>query len=87
MNFFRRNRQEQKVEKKQQEEVICIDCDKKTQKDLPTADSLSSKGKACENEYTIVAACMTENEGQVSSCTKQWDSFKLCHEQQKHTRT
>ena len=63
------------------DEIICIECDKKTQKDLPSNDSVSSKGMACEVEYSVVSNCMRENSGQISSCKAQWDDFKLCHEQ------
>lgn len=62
------------------EEVVCIDCDKKNQKDLPSSDGISSKGMACEIEYTLVSSCMRNNSGQISSCKTQWDDFKLCHE-------
>lgn len=38
--------------KQTDEKVVCIDCDKKTQKDLPSDEtSLASKGMACEGVY------------------------------------
>lgn len=68
------------------EKVVCLECDKKTQKDLPSDDKLSSAGMPCEIEYSMVTKCMRENAGQISSCSRQWDGFKLCHEQQKSLR-
>ena len=67
-------------ESKGEEEAVCIDCDKKNQKDLPSNDTISSKGMACEMEYKLVSTCMNENSGQISLCQDQWDVFKLCHE-------
>ena len=61
------------------EEITCIDCDKKNQKELPSDDGISSKGMACEIEYALVSSCMRENSGQISPCKSQWDEFKLCH--------
>lgn len=49
--------------KSQKKEVICIDCDKGTQKDLPASDGLSSEGMACEEIYAKVGKCMDENRG------------------------
>mmetsp|Transcript_764 Transcript_764/g.1381 ORF Transcript_764/g.1381 Transcript_764/m.1381 type:complete len:80 (-) Transcript_764:321-560(-) len=61
-------------------EVVCIDCDKKTQKDLPSNKSSSaSEGMPCEEVYAKVVACMDKHQGQVSPCTKEWDEFKKCH--------
>lgn len=59
--------------------VVCIDCDRKTQKDLPSSDGLSSEGMPCDNIYANVVACMDEHKGQIAPCTKQWDEFKACH--------
>ena len=40
---------------KETDEKVCIDCDKKTQKDLPTDDSsAASKGNPCEEVYARV---------------------------------
>jgi hypothetical protein len=69
--------------KRQEEEPICIQCDKKNQKDLPANDTASSQGMPCEQSYLKVRECMNQNEGQVSSCRKEWDVFKQCHENQK----
>ena len=71
------------MEESIEERVVCIDCDKKNQKDLPSNDNLSSEGMPCEVEYSLVSQCMNENHGQVSSCVDQWNNFKQCHSQQK----
>mmetsp|Transcript_1795 Transcript_1795/g.2590 ORF Transcript_1795/g.2590 Transcript_1795/m.2590 type:complete len:90 (-) Transcript_1795:217-486(-) len=83
MWFFNRKGKEERKVSEGKEEVVCIECDIKTQKDLPSDDSLSGKGMPCENEYNLVSKCMKDNAGQISACTTQWDSFKLCHQQQK----
>jgi len=62
-----------------QSEPICLDCDKKTQKDLPS-DNTSSASNDCKNEYAKVTACMTEYKGQIGPCGEVWDNFKECHE-------
>jgi hypothetical protein len=62
--------------------VICIDCEKKNQKDLPTTDSVSSSGQPCAQLYAMVSECMSKYEGQISSCTDEWDNFRKCHQQQ-----
>lgn len=59
--------------------VVCEDCDKKTQKDLPET-STSSEGMPCEAAYAAVTKCMAEHKGQISPCVKEWDEFKACHE-------
>mmetsp|Transcript_16228 Transcript_16228/g.34297 ORF Transcript_16228/g.34297 Transcript_16228/m.34297 type:complete len:81 (-) Transcript_16228:315-557(-) len=60
--------------------VVCIDCDKKSQKDLPFDDSSSaSAGMACEKVYAKVVACMDKHEGQIGPCASEWDEFKKCH--------
>ena len=50
--------------KSQKKEVICIDCDKITQKDLPASDGLSSEGMPCEEIYKKVEQCMDLHQGQ-----------------------
>jgi len=65
---------------------VCIECDKKTQKDLPANDNLSSKDMSCEKEYSEVTSCMNRYEGQISSYTDQWNSFRLCHDKQKRSQ-
>lgn len=67
-----------KQQQQQQSEPICIDCDKKTQKDLPS-DNSSSASKECQDEYAKVTACMSEYKGQIGPCAEVWDSFKECH--------
>jgi len=62
--------------------VICIDCDKKNQKDLPKNDPLSQKDQPCATFYETVSECMTKYEGQISSCTDEWDAFRKCHRQE-----
>ena len=63
----------------EEDDVVCIDCDKRTQKDLPSNDTTSSSGMKCEQIYEKVASCMTQNDGQVSACVTEWDKFKRCH--------
>jgi hypothetical protein len=64
------------------EAVVCIDCDRKTQKDLPEDNrSSASRGNPCEETYTRVTTCMDKSKGQISSCVKEWDEFKECHAQ------
>ena len=63
--------------------VICIDCDKKNQKDLPTTDPVSSSGQPCAQLYATVSECMSKYEGQITSCTDEWDNFRKCHQQQR----
>lgn len=71
------------------DEVICLDCDKKNQKDLPAGDPVSDEGQPCAAIYEKVTECMNEHKGQISSCTEVWDSFRMCHqqEQQKGDKT
>ena len=66
-------------------EPICIECDKKNQKDLPQENGTTSasKGMPCELSYNAVNTCMNDNAGQISACRKEWDSFKLCHAENK----
>ena len=59
-------------------EVVCIDCDKKTQKDLPD-DNSSSASNDCKDSYVKVTTCMDANNGQISACVNEWDEFKECH--------
>jgi len=61
--------------------VICLDCDKKNQKDLPTSDPVSAPNQPCSSFYETVCECMTKYEGQISSCTEEWDAFRKCHQQ------
>jgi hypothetical protein len=63
------------------DEVICLDCDKKNQKDLPADDSVSQKGQPCAAIYETVTECMGQHKGQITSCTKEWESFRTCHQQ------
>lgn len=67
-----------KQQQQQQSEPICIDCDKKNQKDLPS-DNSSSASKECQDEYAKVTACMSEYKGQIGPCAEVWDRFKECH--------
>ena len=67
---------------RQDEEVVCLDCDKKNQKDLPADDPVSQKGQPCARIYELVTECMNNNKGQISSCTEQWEAFRRCHQQE-----
>ncbi|KAL9191507.1 hypothetical protein ACHAXT_001213 [Thalassiosira profunda] len=62
-----------------EKEVVCIDCDRKTQKDLPADDRASGEGMPCEEIYARVESCMDKHQGQIAPCTKEWDDFKACH--------
>uniref|UniRef100_A0AAV1TNS6 CHCH domain-containing protein n=1 Tax=Peronospora matthiolae TaxID=2874970 RepID=A0AAV1TNS6_9STRA len=37
----------------------------------------------CEDSYMRVDACMKRHNGRVSACTKEWEKFRQCHEQNK----
>ena len=65
-------------------EKVCVDCDKKTQKDLPSS-SISSEGMACERTYKHVTECMAKHNGQISPCQNEWDAFKTCHAEGGHS--
>eukprot|EP01082_Thalassiosira_pseudonana_P010940 g9951.t1 g9951 contig4:935170-935577(-) len=69
------------VSKRESKDVVCVDCDKKTQKDLPSDKQLSSAcdGMPCELLYKAVVDCMDENNGQIAPCVTEWDAFKECH--------
>lgn len=69
-------------DKTDDDEVICLDCDKKNQKDLPADDSVSQKGQPCAGIYEKVTACMHQHQGQISSCGEEWESFRTCHKQE-----
>lgn len=58
------------------ETIACEECDKKTQKDLPS----SEQKMPCQEAYAAVTKCMKKNNGQISPCVKEWDEFKACHE-------
>ena len=66
-----------------QQKVVCEACDKTTQKELPQV-STSSQGMPCEKAYLAVSECMANHKGQISSCVKEWDAFRECHENKKH---
>jgi len=69
------------------EKKICLDCDKSTQKDLPSESSTSSSsGMPCEHIYESVTICMNRHAGQISQCKSEWEAFKLCHEDNKVNR-
>ncbi len=73
---------------KVESEKICIECDKKNQKDLPQDTNdinqvSASRGQPCEVSYEKVTACMEMNEGQISKCREVWDAFRQCHEEHK----
>ena len=72
--------------KEDEEEPICVDCDKKTQKELPSDDATSTEGAPCQAAYKDVTDCMSKNNGQIGPCTKEWTAFKECHEKEKIKR-
>eukprot|EP00527_Entomoneis_sp_CCMP2396_P003810 CAMPEP_0198143976 /NCGR_PEP_ID=MMETSP1443-20131203/12311_1 /TAXON_ID=186043 /ORGANISM="Entomoneis sp., Strain CCMP2396" /LENGTH=90 /DNA_ID=CAMNT_0043807291 /DNA_START=105 /DNA_END=378 /DNA_ORIENTATION=+ len=57
--------------------VVCVNCAKTTQKDVPTNSTVTEN---CSDVYTIVDQCMKSNKGQISKCVVEWQSFKACHE-------
>ena len=59
---------------------ICVDCDKKNQKDLPVDDPTSAEGSPCETLYMKVSSCMDSNNGQITACVQEWKLFQKCHE-------
>ena len=61
------------------EKPYCPDCEKSQQKDLPNQDAISSEGQPCQESYVIVDKCMKQNNGQISSCVKEWTEFQQCH--------
>ena len=84
------------VREREKSVPICIECDKKNQKDLPLPDSKNqqstktsvstspaSKGMPCEESYAQVTSCMNDNGGQISACKQEWDFFRMCHDQNK----
>ena len=90
LSFLVRQRPTKKItmptNKEEDKEPICIDCDKKTQKDLPSDDATSSEGAPCQAAYKAVTDCMTKNNGQIGPCVLEWTAFKECHEKQKISR-
>ena len=64
-------------------EVVCENCDKKTQKDLPEQDKVASPGMPCSEAYRAVSSCMDKYNGQIHPCAKEWDVFRACHEENK----
>lgn len=77
----------QKEEEEQQKKsVVCEDCDKSTQKDLPETDTTSGSGQPCESQYSKVASCMSQHSGQISACADEWKAFRQCHEDKKVKR-
>uniref|UniRef100_A0A7R9YXE3 CHCH domain-containing protein n=1 Tax=Pseudictyota dubia TaxID=2749911 RepID=A0A7R9YXE3_9STRA len=63
--------------------VECLDCDKSTQRDLPS-ESSSSEGMPCDVYYQKVTECMKRNDGQIAPCTREWGAFKICHEEERN---
>ena len=65
-------------ERSKDNEILCENCDKKTQKDLP-----ADEPEQCMDQYTRVDQCMKANRGQVTSCVEEWKEFQACHASQK----
>lgn len=61
--------------------VVCVNCAKDTQVDVPEDDTATLV--KCANEYKLVTACMTKNRSQISSCINEWKLFQQCHESSK----
>jgi hypothetical protein len=61
--------------------VVCENCDKRTQqKELPDDSIASIFGNTCGDAYRAVSLCMTNHKGQVSACSREWDIFRSCHD-------
>jgi hypothetical protein len=58
--------------------VVCENCQKSVSP-IPEK-SLASNGQRCEVSFAAVNDCMKEYGGQISSCTKQWEAFRQCHD-------
>jgi len=71
--------EEEAKEKEDEEVVVCVDCDKKTQKDLPS-DNSSAASTDCKEQYARVVTCMDKQYKRVAQCKDEWREFKLCHE-------
>ena len=56
-------------------QVVCENCEKSTQKELPD-NSLASQGMVCSEAYQVVSACMVANKGQIFACSKEWETFR-----------
>mmetsp|Transcript_6013 Transcript_6013/g.13043 ORF Transcript_6013/g.13043 Transcript_6013/m.13043 type:complete len:95 (-) Transcript_6013:539-823(-) len=63
---------------------ICLDCDKKHQKELPASDPVSREGQPCASVYEHVSDCMTKHGGKISSCTQEWEAFRRCHQKEQN---
>jgi len=68
------------MRKKEEDKPVCVNCDKSTQKEAPQE---SVANKSCADAYRAVSKCMDDNNGQVSSCSKLWDEFRDCHDNDK----
>lgn len=61
-------------------QVVCENCQKSTQKELPEDDQTTGDGQACAAIYERVVSCMDANRGQIAPCSDVWQSFKQCRE-------
>eukprot|EP00550_Attheya_septentrionalis_P006734 CAMPEP_0198292900 /NCGR_PEP_ID=MMETSP1449-20131203/14615_1 /TAXON_ID=420275 /ORGANISM="Attheya septentrionalis, Strain CCMP2084" /LENGTH=74 /DNA_ID=CAMNT_0043992251 /DNA_START=181 /DNA_END=405 /DNA_ORIENTATION=+ len=66
---------------------ICLDCDRKTQKELPSENTVASDGMDCASSYKAVTECMSKHNGQVAPCIREWTAFKKCHNDDKSNQT
>ena len=73
------SKQQTKEDAKEDAGIVCIDCDKKTQKDLPS-DNSRAASTDCKEVYAQVVACMDKQYKRVAQCKDEWREFKLCHE-------
>jgi len=64
--------------KNPKEKIVCENCAKETQKDLPAGEP-----DTCMEQYLAVDLCMKANKGQVTSCVDEWKAFQDCHASQK----
>lgn len=61
-------------------QITCEKC--KPISDESKLESISNKiaDMKCIAEYDIMNSCMTKYKGNISSCSKEWKIFKLCHD-------
>jgi hypothetical protein len=68
---------QQQHQQQQSRPVVCVNCQKETQQEIPANDS----NNGCGDAYNIVARCMDVNHGQVAPCQQEWKSFQSCREE------
>lgn len=59
---------------------ICEKCKQTT--DI-SDDKITLKNNNCDNYYNTLQVCMKINDGNISSCRKEWNEFRICFEKNK----